>query len=209
MYPFNKKLISGFALTLVAAQVMAQDSGSVSASDAIASRINGDQQMELRLAQESAAILVLRSDSDSDGIISQSEFVAAETDSISERFGIRDVDLDGRLSAEETGRDGERHRRPGLDVNIKLYRLCMAEVYGQTPEHDDRFRLADTDGDGFLSQLEFSTYLQERAFVQFMRLDLNDDGLLTHGELVGRMQERRHYDRLVRACRELASDLVF
>ena len=142
--------------------------------------------------------LLRRADTDDDGLISEAEFVADHVGDVEERFMHRDTNGDGTLDRDEAG----ERERPGMDINIEELRACIAS-YGEDPDDDrNRFDIADTDGDGLLTLLEFSTYLQERAYVLFARLDANVDGYISPDELQADMDERDNHRRIVKACME-------
>lgn len=200
------------ALLLCSAEASAQVASASNANAAFNRRVHDSPEVSQRQrAADSATILLHRVDKDRDERIGRDEFVAAERATADEGFALRDVDGDGLLRRDEIGpeRTHPERERPGLDVNIVLYRMCMEAAAGQPPERDDRFAEADLNGDGVLSQFEYSSWLEERAHVQFARLDANQDGVLTPDELTDGFEEREHHRRLALACRELASDGSF
>lgn len=208
----GKQVLVALAVLLAAGDVAAQGVPVISAGAAFGRRISeGTEAGWRQYAAESAAILLFRADANQDGLIDVGEFVGAETAGAEERFEIRDIDGDGFLSRDEIGTDDElpEGRRHALEVNIALYRYCMQAAMGEPPIHEDRFAEADLNDDGVLSLLEFSTYLEERAYVQFMRLDGNQDGVLTYAELIDGFEKQHRNRRLARACRELASDTTW
>lgn len=205
----GKKLLVALVLLMAAIDATAQVVPTVSAGAAFSRRMSEGVEVSRRqFAAESAAILLFRADLNQDARIDRDEFLDAEREGDEERFELRDIDGDGVLRRDEIGPDADRpeHGRPGLDINIRLYRYCMQQATGESPVHEDRFALADLNGDGVLTQLEFSTWLEERAHVQFARLDANQDGMLTYEELTDSFEKRHHNRRLALACRELASD---
>jgi hypothetical protein len=207
-----KKTLVVLALVLTTAEAAAQAASSANAGAAFNRRISDTQEVSQRQrAADSATILLYRADTNRDERIGRDEFVATERADAEERFALRDIDGDGMLRRDEIGPDRDRpeRERPGLDVNIVLYRLCMAMASGEPPVYEDRFAEADLNGDGVLSLFEFSSWLEERAHDQFARLDKNQDGVLTPDELTDSFERRDYHRRLARACRELASDGSF
>jgi len=205
----GKKLLVALALLMATADVAAQAFPAVSAGAAFNRRVSeGPAVSRRQYAAESSAILLFRADLNQDARIERNEFVAAEREGAEESFELRDIDGDGVLRRDEIGPDSDRPERgrAGLDINIRLYRYCIQQATGKPPVHEDRFDQADLNGDGVLTQLEFSTWLEERAHVQFARLDANQDGTLTYEELIDGFEQGHNNRRLALACRELASD---
>jgi len=203
------QMLAALAVLLMTGGVHAQSEPALDAATAFNRRLSERPEASQRqLAAESSAILLFRADANSDGRIARDEFVTEERADTDERFELRDRDGDGVLRRDEVGPDSDRpdYSRPGLDVNIALFRRCMQAATGAPPEQEDRFAEADLDGDGVLSLLEFSTYLEERAYAQFARLDDNQDGTLTYVELTNSFEQRHFRRRLMQACRDLASD---
>lgn len=159
------------------------------------SRPVSEQDLERRGPQRS---LIERADTDDDGAVSRDEFVDHQTARTESNFDHRDRNRDGSLDREEAG----ERERPGLDIDIAELRECIAS-YGEDPNEEiDRFDVADTDGDGLLSLVEFATYLQERAYILFDRIDTNDDGYLSEEEVQADHDRRENYRRIVKACME-------
>jgi len=150
---------------------------------------------EHRGAQRS---LIERADTDNDGFVSQTEFVEIQTANTDSNFNHRDRNGDGNLDRDEAG----ERERPGLDINLEELRECIAS-YGENPEPEiDRFDVADVNGDGLLSFVEFATYLQERAHVLFDRIDADNDGYISEAEVQADHDHRENYRRIVKACME-------
>ena len=142
--------------------------------------------------------LIERADSDKDGFVSQTEFVDRQTANTDSNFDHRDRNRDGNLDRDEAG----ERERPGLDIDIEELRECIAS-YGEDPDQEiDRFDVADLNGDGLLSFVEFATYLQERAHALFDRIDTNDDGYISEAEVQADHDRRENYRRIVKACME-------
>lgn len=202
-------LILGTLLSAVVLQAAAQDDGRAQRArgtevrnEFAPSRPVADRPLGER--PEGQRSLINRADADGDGNVSEAEFVDLQTANTESRFAHRDRNADGSLDRDEAG----ERERPGLDIDIEALRACIAS-YGEDPDDDmDRFTAADLDGDGLLSLVEFSTYLQQRAYVLFDRIDTNDDGYISPEEVQADHDERENHRRIVKACmEEVRSDI--
>ena len=109
-------------------------------------------------------------DQDGDGAISKAE--AAGAPRMAEHFAEIDVDSDGRVTKQE----------------MQAARARLHE--GMKGRGEDRFRSADTNGDGAVDLAE----LQRHAAGRFKELDADGNGLLTHEEFKAGMH-RHHGER--------------
>jgi Ca2+-binding EF-hand superfamily protein len=106
-------------------------------------------------------------DQDGDGAISKAEAAAAPR--MAEHFAEIDLDSDGRITKEEM-------------------QAARARVHeGMKGRGEDRFRSADTNGDGAVDLAE----LQQQAAERFKELDADGNGLLTHEEFKAGMHKHR------------------
>ncbi len=99
--------------------------------------------------------MIKRLDTDEDGLVSLSEFMAHEHAGMLQRF---DADEDGALSLDEI--------RGGLDQGQKKMRLKLEE----------HFTEADTNGDEVVTT-------EEARMAAFRRMDKNSDDLLSREEI--------------------------
>ncbi len=113
-------------------------------------------------------------DKDKDGAISRAE--AAGHPMLSKGFDAIDSNKDGKLSKEE----------------LQAQHQAMREKHRERA--DARFKAADKDGDGALSQQEADAAAREQAARMFERLDANKDGKLTQEEMrAGRKHGHGHH----------------
>lgn len=145
-----------------------------------------------------------RLDLDGDGFVSEGEFVDSRTANTDRQFERRDRDGDGFISEGEGGRSQED--RPGLDIDIEAFRQCIIDAGGDPDLSEDRFDQADLNGDGQLSLFEFSSWQEERAFAQFARTDTDMDGFITFEEMQASMEDSANLRRIIRDCKEAATD---
>jgi Ca2+-binding EF-hand superfamily protein len=151
--------------------------------------------------------LIDRLDADGDGVVDEDEFLDARLLRIDDQFDRRDVDGDGLLSEEEA----RRHRpRRGDDLTLREEVIqCVRETIADWEgphEVEDRFDAVDTDGDGYISLVELSTALQERAYVLFDRIDSNNDGLISLEEVEAHQDYQINLRRVIRACNDEITD---
>lgn len=204
---FKTAFIVGSLLTsLVAIEASAQDrrEGRRGGPD-VAAFADGDraQRRPGRPRGRNPERLIERLDQDGDGLISEFEYVDNKTANMEDRFDQRDGNGDGVITEDELGGDRDR---PGLDIDIAELRACIADSGGEVREEIDRFDIADLDDDGQLSFLEFSTFMQDRAFAEFARLDADMNGFVSADELTADADARREQRDIVRSCREELSD---
>ena len=152
--------------------------------------------------------LVDRLDTDGDGYVDENEFLDARLARIDDQFDRRDVDGDGLLSEEEASRP--RHRNRDHDETLREQVIaCVRETIADWEgphEVEDRFDAVDTDADGYISLVELSTALQERAYELFDRIDSNDDGLISLEEVQAFQDYQINLRRVIRACIDELSD---
>jgi Ca2+-binding EF-hand superfamily protein len=136
-------------------------------------------------------------DTDSDGRVSETEFVDARLARANDLFERLDRDDDGLLSDTDRKRVSRFDRRRGLD-NTQL-QACIAER--EAPQGDRLvLQRADTDGDGSVGISEWSAALQAQATQAFALLDANGDGVVDQDEWQEQRNERRAERAEFRDC---------
>lgn len=149
-----------------------------------------------------------RLDTDGDGFVDEDEFIDARLYRVDEQFDRRDVDGDGLLSEEEASRP--RRRDHGDDPRLREEVIaCVRETIAdwEGPHKvGDRFDALDTSGDGYISLVELSTALQERAYVLFDRMDSNNDGLISLEEVEAFLKDQINLRSVIRACIDEVTD---
>ena len=138
-----------------------------------------------------------RIDTNGDTPISLEEFTAKGTANYEHQFERADRNDDGLISKDELH---PTRRGPAADIDVAALRECIADEGGLPEVEEDRFAIADKDGDGALSQEEFFLQLEQRAYDQFARMDKNEDGQLSSAELGANMEGRNEQRRIVREC---------
>jgi Ca2+-binding EF-hand superfamily protein len=110
-------------------------------------------------------------DTNSDGVVTRAEAEAAAVERTRKLFDTLDADKNGTLTKQEL--DAAREKR-----------------HAAMREHaDERFKAADTDGDGRLSKAEAETGMPRLA-ARFDDLDADKDGALTPEELASHKRRR-------------------
>ena len=118
--------------------------------------------------------MIKRLDTDEDGLVSLSEFMAHEHAGMLQRF---DADEDGALSLDEI--------RGGLDQGQKKMRaMTAARQEKMRSKLEEHFTAADTNGDEVVTTEEANT-------AAFRRMDKNSDDLLSREEI----RKARHFRR--------------
>ena len=152
--------------------------------------------------------LIDRLDVNEDGVIDEDEFIDSRLSRLDNMFERQDVDGDGLLSREEAER--RRHHRPHHpDIDREAVIQCVRETiadYEGPYEIDDRFDAADLDGNGYLDLYEFSTALEQRAYVLFGRIDADNNLVITIDELEAIQDYQINLRRVIRYCIEEVSD---
>jgi len=150
--------------------------------------------------------LIDRLDTDGDGYVDEDEFIDSRLARVDEHFDRRDVDGDGLLSEDEASRP--RHRDHDTTVREEVIACVRETIADWEGPHDveDRFDAVDTDADGYISLVELSTALQERAYVLFDRIDANDDGLISLEEVEAHQEAQINLRRVIRACIDEVTD---
>jgi Ca2+-binding EF-hand superfamily protein len=145
-------------------------------------------------------------DTDGDGYVDEDEFIDSRLASVDEQFDRRDMDGDGLLNEDEASRPRHRDGNPTVrEEVIACVRETIADWEGPH-EVEDHFDTVDTDGDGYISLVELSTALQERAYVLFDRIDSNGDGLISLEEVEAHQDEQIKLRRTIHACIDKVTD---
>jgi Ca2+-binding EF-hand superfamily protein len=110
----------------------------------------------------------MRADTDGDGRVSRAEATAAGSQRSAEWFDKVDRDKDGYVTQDELkqARETRQHKRHG-EMKARM---------------DERFKQADSNGDGQLSLDEAQANMPKLA-VRFSEIDADKDGMLTRDEL--------------------------
>jgi Ca2+-binding EF-hand superfamily protein len=120
---------------------------------------------------------VMRADTDGDGRISRAEATAASTERSSEWFDKLDLNKDGFVTQEEMKQARDAHHENfRADMKAKM---------------DERFKEADTNGDGQLS-LEEAQAKMPRLAEHFSELDTDKNGMVSKDELANAPHHGRH-----------------
>jgi len=162
--------------------------------------------------QKSATDIMERLDTDSDAVISLSEFLAPKLDRAERKFSYIDTDEDGLISMEDIST-----AREGRDKSEQRYAMlqCMADNLGlelpdrSTPE--EHFNQVDTNSDGLLDFGEFSAQKISRVTERFAKIDANEDGVIDADELALVINNHQNMREMRQDCREqieLMTDLI-
>lgn len=156
-----------------------------------------------------------RVDANSDGTVSQDEFVLARPKHVSEHqaaslFHTLDANKSGTLNEAELSLGGAKHKPagvPGLSGNLVDEMLAALLQFAQQasmgmnpaakfgpPSADGRFARLDRDGDGNASKAEFIAarpegVSEDQAGVLFDRIDKEGTGAVSQAKLEGGMKE--------------------
>lgn len=145
-----------------------------------------------------------RLDSDENGTISLDEFTGPTQTKAEEKFAHLDSDDDQQLTLEEI--KAARTTPPGDDEKKQAMRQCIAEKLGiELPPQltvEERFALADTDGNGVLDLTEYVASKVAKATTKFNHIDSNSDGELNQGEVTSAVASRKDKRAARKACRE-------
>lgn len=127
-----------------------------------------------------------RADKDGDGALSKAEAEAAMP-RLAKDFDAIDANKDGKITQEELRAygakhhaDWKRHHAQGGGRDAQAMRMRFAE----------RFKKADTDGDGALSKAEAEKSMP-RIAKHFDEIDANKDGKITQDEIKAHLETHR------------------
>ena len=109
-------------------------------------------------------------DTNHDGIVTLDEFEAASNT----RFGIIDADHNGVISEQEFRAYIQQRRAEKMQARLKAI---------------------DTDGDGQVSKSEYLAYQAQKAEKRFVRMDKNQDGVLSTDEFESHRHHRGHHGK--------------
>lgn len=144
-----------------------------------------------------------RIDANGDGVIERKE--AAQSPRLAEHFDQIDKNHDGRITADERPKHGEKHGGSGRGRHEGMAALDIdgdgrlsREELGRHPKFGEKFAAMDANRDGYLIRSELRQYRDKqrpqreaerakRFAAQFDAADLNRDGKLSRVEVDGKL----------------------
>lgn len=138
-------------------------------------------------------------DLDKDGFLSKAEAQVAGLRRLVENFDALDTNKDGKLSQDEARAGAQPPRgagaKPPADGKPSSNAAALAGGYKSPDERrtemQERFKKADTNGDGALSKAEVQAAGNTRMLEHFDAIDANKDGKITPEELRAFWQQRQ------------------